>query len=483
MAEPKKLNPNWRERISEVGKQSFEFEEMLRLDFLKPATEKDKKIVEQAKKILVSDNELLKIKEKKLSKIKDEIKEAQDTEKLIADIRQKRIERSKRIRAERKAIKDSKKIEQQLADKKRRLITPPFLGKRVSGKLNYEDGNVRQLKKGKLPVINDIQDLADYLTIDVGKVSWLTYHREVTNVDHYIRFRIPKRSGSERIISAPKTYLKDAQSWINTAILEKIQPEKEATAFRKNKNILDNALPHSNQETIVRVDLTDFFSTITFPRTRGLFCSFGYSSGVSSVLALLCTDTDRRQIVYQSENWYVSQGPRKLPQGASTSPALSNLVARNLDRRIRGYLNYLKDEWVYTRYADDLIFSHPDRNVCVGRLLAYLGRVIHDEGFKINKKKTVIMRTPHRQMITGLVLHEDGPRVPKKYLKQVRAMIHNADRLICNGKSPDNIDEIKGRLSFIKMVMPEYAKKTSEKYPWLTSASNTLAVAKSSDVN
>ena len=257
MAEPKKLNPNWRERISEVGKQSFEFEEMLRLDFLKPATEKDKKIVEQAKKRLTKDNEALKIKEEELSKLKDEIQEAQDTEKLIADIRQKRIERSKRIRAERKAIKDSKKIEQQLADKKRRLITPPFLGKRVSGKLNYEDGNARQLKKGKLPVINDIQDLADYLTIDVGKVSWLTYHREVTNVDHYIRFRVPKRSGSERIISAPKTYLKDAQSWINTEILEKIHPEKEATAFRKNKNILDNAQPHSNQRTDERVDLED----------------------------------------------------------------------------------------------------------------------------------------------------------------------------------------------------------------------------------
>ena len=483
MAEPKKLNPNWEKRISEIGKQSFEFEEMLRLDFIKPATEKETKIIEKAKKRIVRDNELLKIKEEDLSKIKDEIKEAQDTEKLIADIRQKRIERSKRIRAERKAIKDSKKIEQQLADKKRRLITPPFLGKRVSGKLNYEDGNARQLKKGKLPVINDIQDLADYLTIDVGKVSWLSYHREVTNVDHYNRFRVPKRSGSERIISAPKTYLKDAQSWINTEILEKIQPEEEATAFRKNKNILDNALPHSNQETVIRVDLADFFSTITFPRTRGLFCSFGYSSGVSSVLALLCTDADRRQIVYQSENWYVSQGPRKLPQGASTSPALSNLVARNLDRRIRGYLNYLEDEWVYTRYADDLIFSHPDRNVCVGKLLTYLGRVIRDEGFKINKKKTVIMRTPHRQMITGLVLNESGPRVPKKYLKQVRAMIHNANRLIDNGESPDNIDEIKGKLSFIKMVMPEYAIKTCKKYPWLTSAANTLAITKSDDVN
>ena len=469
MTESKKLNPNWKKRISEIGKQPFELEEMLKLGFIKPDTDKDKKFIDKAQKNFNEDIKLLNTKEKEINTIKEEIQEAQNTEKLLAEIKQKRIERSKRIRAERKVAKDSNKKEQQIANKQRRLIKPTFLGKRVSGKLNYNDGNVRQLKKSKLPIINNMQDLANYLTIDMGKISWLVYHREVTNVDHYNRFRIPKRSGSERIISAPKTYLKNAQSWINTEILEKIKPEKEATAFRKNINILDNALPHCNQGTVIRVDLADFFSTITFPRTRGLFSSLGYNSGVSSVLALLCTDSDRRQVVYQSENWYVSQGPRKLPQGATTSPALSNLVARNLDRRIRGYLNYLEDDWVYTRYADDLVFSHPDKNVFVGRLLTYLDRVIRDEGFKINKKKTVIMRTPHRQMITGLVLNENGVRVPKKYLKKVRAMVHNADQLMGKGGSPDNIDEIKGRLSFIKMVMPEYAKKTHKKYPWLKS--------------
>ena len=470
MTESKKLNPNWKKRISEIGKKPFEFEEMLKLGFIKPDTDKDKKIIDKTEKKLIVDINLLSTKEKELNTIKKEIQDAQNTEKLLAEIKQKRIKRSKKIRAERKATKDINKKAQQIADKQRRLITPPFLGKRVSGKLNYNDGNIRQLKKSKLPIINDMQDLANFLTIDMGKISWLVYHREVTNVDHYNRFRIPKRSGSDRIISAPKTYLKEAQSWINTEILEKIQPEKEATAFRKNKNILDNALPHSNQGTVIRVDLADFFSTITFPRTRGLFSSLGYNSGVSSVLALLCTDTDRREVVYQSENWYVSQGPRKLPQGATTSPALSNLVARNLDRRIRGYLKYLEDDWIYTRYADDLVLSHPDKNVDVGMLLTYLNRVIRDEGFKVNKKKTVIMRTPHRQMITGLVLHESGVRVPKKYLKKVRAMVHNADQLISKGFNPDNIDEIKGRLSFIKMVMPEYAEKTQAKYPWLKSA-------------
>ena len=470
-----KLNPNWKQRISQIGKRAFEFEEMLRLGFIKPETDEEKEKTEKVKKKLATENELLIIKEQELKEIGEEIKDAKNTEKILAEIKQKRIKESKKIRAERKAAKELKQTKDRLADKKRRLVTPPFLGKRVSGKLNYQDGNVRLLKKSNLPLIEDMQDLSDYLEIDLGQVSWLAYHREVSKVDHYNRFRIPKRSGNERIISAPKNYLKDAQSWINTEILEKIEPEKEATAFRRNKNILDNAVPHSDQGTVVRVDLADFFSTITFPRVRGLFSSLGYNSGVSSVLALLSTDSDRREIIYESEKWFVSQGPRKLPQGASTSPALSNLIARNLDRRIRGYLNYLEDEWIYTRYADDLVLSHPEKSVDVGRLLTYLGRVIHDEGFKVNHKKTVIMRAPHRQMITGLVLNENGPRVPKKYLKLVRAMLHNADKIISNGDNPQNLDEIKGKISFIKMVMPDFAKKTFKKYPWLKSSNRNVS--------
>ncbi len=470
-----KLNPNWKQRISEIGKKGFELEEMLRLGFIKPETDKEKEEAERIIKKLAADNELLLKKNQELKEIGEEIKDAENTEKILAEIKQRRIKESKRIRAARKEAKELKQIKDRKADKTRRLVTPPFLGKRVSGKLNYDDGNATALKKSSLPQIKDMRDLSDYLKIDLGQVSWLSYHREVSKVDHYNRFRIPKRSGNERIISAPKNYLKDAQSWINTEILGKIEPEKEATAFRRNKNILDNAMPHSDQGTVVRVDLADFFPTITFPRIRGLFSSLGYNSGVSSVLALLCTDSDRREVIYESEKWFVSQGPRKLPQGASTSPALSNLIARNLDRRIRGYLNYLEDEWVYTRYADDLVLSHPDKSVDVGRLLTYLGRVIHDEGFKVNHKKTVIMRAPHRQMITGLVLNKNGPRVPKKYLKQVRAMLHNADKIIRNGKDPQNLDEIKGKMSFIKMIMPDFAKKTFKKYLWLKSSSQNVS--------
>ena len=102
------------------------------------------------------------------------------------------------------------------------------------------------------------------------------------------------------------------------------------------------------------MDLKDFFPSITFPRVRGLFHSMGYSSGIASVLALLCTDSEK-EIEFESKKQYVSVGPRVLPQGAPTSPAISNLLASQLDKRIRGYLKFIDNKWSYTRYADDLV--------------------------------------------------------------------------------------------------------------------------------
>ena len=114
-----------------------------------------------------------------------------------------------------------------------------------------------------------------------------------------------------------------------------------------------------------------------------------------------------------------------------------------------------------------MVLSHPDKNIEVGRLLAYLDNVIHDEGFIVNQTKTIIMRSPHRQMVTGLVMSKNGPRIQKKYLRNVRAMLHNTKKEISHGQAILNIDEIKGKLAFIKMVMPGYFKKLIQNHEWL----------------
>ena len=112
-------------------------------------------------------------------------------------------------------------------------------------------------------------------------------------------------------------------------------------------------------------------------------------------------------------------------------------------------------------------FVPSKKNIEVGRLLAYLDKVIHDEGFTVNQTKTTIMRSPHRQMVTGLVMSKNGPRIQKKYLRNVRAMLHNAEKEISHGQAILNIDEIKGKLAFIKMIMPSYFIKLTQNHEWL----------------
>lgn len=466
MRADKKLNPNWKKRISEIGKNNFELEEMIRLGFFeinKSSQAKLDDLAKQQNSILSS----ISNSEKEVTTLQSEIKEAQNTEKLLTEIRKKRIQKSLSKRLERKIKKrENKRVDSALI-KQERLRIPPFLGRGVSGKLQYENGCEDKLELKNLPVLRDLQDLSDKLDLKLGDISWLSYHREVSTADHYKRFKVPKRNGKDRLISAPKPKLKLAQTWINQVILNNIEPENEAMAFRPGKNILHNARLHSNQGTIIRMDLKDFFPSIKFPRVRGLFHSMGYSSGISSVLALLCTDSEKKEIEFESKKQYVSVGPRVLPQGASTSPAISNLLASQLDKRIRGYLKFIDSKWSYTRYADDLVLSHPKKNIEVGRLLAYLDKVIHDEGFTVNQTKTTIMRSPHRQMVTGLVMSKNGPRIQKKYLRNVRAMLHNAEKEISHGQAILNIDEIKGKLAFIKMIMPSYFIKLTQNHEWL----------------
>src|SRR5439155_1276785 len=135
------------------------------------------------------------------------------------------------------------------------------------------------------------------------------------------------------------------------------------------------------------LDLEDFFPSITFPRVRSVFQRLGYSPAVATVLALLCTECPRRPVEYAGQVYHVAIGPRGLPQGACTSPGLSNQVARRLDKRLCGLAEKLG--LTYTRYADDMTFSGGDEvNARVGYLMARVRHVAEDEGFAVNVKKS-----------------------------------------------------------------------------------------------
>jgi retron-type reverse transcriptase len=276
-----------------------------------------------------------------------------------------------------------------------------------------------------------------------------------------VRYTVPKRSGGSRVILAPKRELKSLQRRALADLVGKIPVAQAAHGFVPGRSITTNARLHMGKRVVIRLDLKDFFPSITFPRVRGVFIAHGYSYAVASALALLCTEYDREPFDREGERFYVSVGPRHLVQGAPTSPALANLVAWRLDRRLMGLA--AKYGFSYTRYADDLTFSGDDPAIA-GRLITNVRRIVADERFTLNDAKTRVARRSRRQVVTGLVVN-DQVATPRQLRRRLRAMLHNAQRdARGNGmaeKEPAlsgaTFSHARGLVAFVNAVNPQHA--------------------------
>jgi retron-type reverse transcriptase len=261
-----------------------------------------------------------------------------------------------------------------------------------------------------------------------------------------------------------------AQSWINENILNKLSPSKYCYAFRPKTSIVDNANQHVKKNVIVKLDVKDFFPSITFNRVRGYFEYLGYNPGVATVLALLCTDAPRVRVTMKGRSQIVAIGARSLPQGACTSPALANLIASRLDSRLAGFINTLSGDWKYTRYADDLTFSTTNKEPEIGQLIAAVGHIAKDENFEIKSEKTRIMRSPRRQSVTGLIVGDDV-RIPKATIKRMRALFHNIEtkgkEAVTEELGKDALNVAHGYWAYLYMVSPAQANKYLKKHKWL----------------
>jgi hypothetical protein len=281
--------------------------------------------------------------------------------------------------------------------------------------------------ENELPPLDSPQQLAEALGLTVSRLRWLAYHRDAATRIHYTRFVIPKRGGGERAIWAPMPALKAAQHWILHHIAERLPVHGAVHGFLPGRSTLTNAAAHTGAHAVVKMDLKDFFPTVTLRRVKGVFRKAGYREQVATLLALLCTESPREVVTLEGQTYYVSLGPRCLPQGAPTSPALTNTLCLRLDRRISGLAARLG--YRYTRYADDLTFSLPAGHKGKPRLGALVGlvrRIVEAEGFHINPAKTRVHRRGGRQQVTGLVVNGNGgPRAPRTLRRQLRAAAHN----------------------------------------------------------
>ena len=310
-----------------------------------------------------------------------------------------------------------------------------------------------------LPTLDTPAQLAAALSLSIPELRWLTYHRDAATKIHYRRFEIAKRRGGTRAIWAPLPKLKAAQRWILREIVEHLPVHGAAHGFLPGRSILTNARAHTGAQTILTMDLKDFFPTVTWRRVKGIFRKAGYREQVATLLALLCTEAPRERVQDGDESLLIALGPRCLPQGAPTSPALSNTVSLRLDRRLSGLARSVG--WRYTRYADDLTFSLPEGakgQPHLGQLIGGVKHFVSDEGFVVNPEKTRIARSGGRQAVTGLIVNgEAAPRTPRVLRRMLRAAIHNLEQ----GKDlpeGESLARLAGYAAFVHQSDPALGK-------------------------
>jgi hypothetical protein len=272
-------------------------------------------------------------------------------------------------------------------------------------------------------------DLARWLDLPEAELRvWLDNQPPWTRGYDYGRFSIPKRRGGVRHIDAPSDRLKALQRLVLQRLLSPLKVAPQVTGFVPGRSIVDNARPHVGQAVVINLDLADFFSTITADRVEAGWRALGWNADAATILTRICTHQGR------------------LPQGAPTSPALSNLVCRRLDARLGGLARALGGR--YTRYADDLTISlpglgrnkrrrlpgpsrsghapRPRRRAPSRRILAILREIIAAEGFAIQWKKRVRLQRAHqRQTATGLIVNRQV-NLPRATRRLIRAMQHRA---------------------------------------------------------
>jgi len=369
-----------------------------------------------------------------------------------------RAEKAK-AKAERQAAATAREAARVAAVAHRKQTDIIFAGRGVSSRLHDRRANPELLATNGLDVLATPMDLATALGLSIRELRWLCFHNEAAAKTHYVYFEIPKRSGGTRLLAAPHEKLAAAQRWVFEHVLGKLEVTSHAHGFVPARSTVTNARLHVGKAIVINLDLQNFFPTITFPRVRGLFESLGYSPAVATLLALLCTESPRVKVLHDGAPFWVAAGDRALPQGACTSPVISNLVSRKLDRRLAGATAKLG--WTFSRYADDLTFStdtagKPKMSLVMSRVRA----IVRDEGFAINEAKGRVQRAARRQQVTGIVVN-DKVSVPREDLRRIRAILHRAKSGGLAAQNRDGHQDFKaflrGTLAYYHMIDPTKA--------------------------
>lgn len=325
-----------------------------------------------------------------------------------------------------------------------------------------------------VPVIVTPGGLADWLGVTPSELEWfadlkgLCHRSGETQLEHYHYRVLQKRSGGRRLIEAPKPNLRAIQRRILDGVLTAIPAHPCSHGFLRKRSIRTFAAPHTGHEMVLRMDLEDFFPSISRSRVQGLFRAIGYPERVADLLGGLCTNITPRRIFAEMTHPH-------LPQGAPTSPAIANLCAFHADCRLAGLANSAGVR--FTRYGDDLAFSGGDEFARGARRFAmHAAAILLEEGFRVNHRKTRFMRSGVRQKLVGLVVN-DRLNVPRADFDGLKAILTNCARFGAVSQNREGHADFRahllGRISFAAMVNPARGAKLRaifDRIEWPTSA-------------
>ena len=328
-----------------------------------------------------------------------------------------------------------------------------------------------------VPALVTVGELAGWLGVEPGTLDWWADRRglergapdgPLRRYDYHWR---PKRDGSSRLIEVPRPGLRAAQRRLLDGLIGLIPPHDAAHGFRPGRSVRTFVAPHVGRPLVLKLDLRDFFPTVTGARVAALFRAAGYPEAVARALAGLCTN------VAPAALWRRPDAPRPgsdasgrsrrlyrerhLPQGAPTSPALANLAAHRLDARLAGLAR--ASGATYTRYADDLAFSgDPAWARGADRFRVHAHAIALEEGFAVHPRKTRAMRAGTRQVLAGAVVNAH-PNLARAEFDALKATLHNCATRGPVGQDraghPDFRAHLRGRVAHVAALNPARGAK------------------------
>jgi RNA-directed DNA polymerase len=327
-----------------------------------------------------------------------------------------------------------------------------------------------------VPPLPALGDLSNALGLGPGQLEWFADPRNLNArastpaLWHYRCTWVAKRRGGHRLLEAPKLRLRELQRWILRNVLAVVPPSPHAHGFVRGRDVRSFVAPHVGRAVVVRLDLEDFFASVSRARVAAVFQRVGYPRAVARAFAELCTTSTPHAVLEAhphegdlSARFLANARlrDRHLPQGAPTSPALSNLAAFRLDVRLAGLAAAFGA--TMTRYADDLAFSGGEDFARSFRfLIPQAAAIALEEGFRVNHRKTRVMPRGHRQELCGVIVN-DKPNVPRRERDRLRAVLHNVVRFGLESQNRDGHADfarhLEGKLAWVNAVSPGGARR------------------------